>query len=78
MRLAGRLARLERRRGAGRPGYPPPVFSDEHLAESIGILAEAMGAEAALAMLAGQIAGQVPAEIEALVRGRGGRRHAVA
>ena len=78
MRLAGRLARLERRRGAGRPGYPPPVFSDEHLAESIGILAEAMGAGAALTMLAGQIGGPVPAELEAYIRERGEQRHAVA
>jgi hypothetical protein len=75
--LSTRLARLGQRHAPTRPGYPPPAFSDAHMAESLGHLAEAMGADALLADLAERLGGAVPAELEALVRERGGRQHAI-
>ena len=54
------------------------MHSEPHLAERVGILAEALGPEATLAKLADRL-GAVPVELEALVRERGGRhQHVVA
>ena len=73
--LRRRLSRLERQRAPCWPGYAVPVFSDEHLAEVAGILAESLGAEAVLAHHAARTAEPVPAELQQRISERGGRQH---
>ncbi len=67
--MSGRLLKLERRVAPGAwVGYPSPVFSDEHMAEAIAVLVQAMGADALLADFAARVGGPVPAELEAYIR----------
>jgi len=70
--LRSRIARLERQRAPGWPGYPAHVFADAHLLEAIGILAEAVPAETLLAQFAERLGGPVPAALERFIRERGG------
>ncbi len=77
MGLSTRPSRLERHHAPGWAGYPPAAFSDEHLAAAVGILAEAIGAEAMLAHVAEWTGEPVPPELEAFVRERAGSMHAV-
>jgi len=76
--LGTRLSRLERQHAPGWPGYPAAVFSDAHLAEVAGIVAEALGVEATLAHIAERTGEAVAAARERFIgeRGRGsaGRR----
>ena len=74
--LRSRIARLERQRAPGWPGYPAPVFTDEHLLETVGILAEALPAETLLAQLAERTGEPVPATLAQFIRGRAEREGA--
>jgi len=70
--LRARIARLERQRATGWPGYPPPIFSDAHLAEAAAILAAALGSEATLAHIAERTGATAPTELARFIREREG------